>query len=60
MNNVDNQIYFIDEIIKQIDVNKLRGVQIENICGAEKKLSNKILQINSFEEEKIHFLNNDR
>ena len=34
--------------MKQIDVNKLRGVQIENICGA-----NKILQINSFEEEKI-------
>ena len=52
--------------MKQIDVNKLRGVQIENICGAEKKLSNKILQINGFEEEKIrilpkkNFLYNDR
>ena len=42
--------------MKQIDVNKLRGVQIENICGAEKKLSNKILQINGSREKKNRIL----
>ena len=42
--------------MKQMDKNKLRGVQIENICGAEKKPSNKILQINGFEEEKFQIL----
>ena len=41
--------------MKQMDKNKLRGVQIENICGAEKKPSNKILQINGFEEKKIEY-----
>ena len=38
-----------------MDKNKLRGVQIENICGADNKLSNKILQINGFEEKKFEY-----